>query len=307
MATTHLSPDRYRQGDFFVADLLDAAPKDDLASMEHPLFALRAGDTRVRTYERNAYTVTVQPGAVGCATIHDKDVWIYAVSQLVEAMNRGREVSRTVRFTAYDFLVTTNRQTSGRGYKLMANALNRLRSTTILTNVETAGRREQAGFGLIDSFRVIERGEDDRMVAVEVALPDWLFRAVESRQVLTLSREYFRLRKPLDRRVYELARKHCGVQARWQVSMSVLHQKSGSADKLFKFRSAIKALADSGELPGYLMAYDADRDVVTFYVAKPNGYRAEAMDAMAGLPHASTAAHARAKRSRTFGPVHKSN
>ena len=39
-----LVPDRHPQQDFFVADFLDAIPKDDTASMEHPLFALQTGD-----------------------------------------------------------------------------------------------------------------------------------------------------------------------------------------------------------------------------------------------------------------------
>jgi len=226
----HLSPYRHRQLDFFVADILDAAPKDDMASMEHPLFALRAGDMRVRVYERNGASVKVMPGTYGCATIHDKDVWIYCISQLVEAINRGREdVGRVVRFTAYDFLVTTNRDTSGRAYERMGEALGRLSGTRIETNIETDGRRERAGFGLVDSWRVIERDHDDRMVAVEVTLPDWLWRSVKAKHVLTLSRDYFRLRKPLDRRIYELARKHCGAQPKWRVSLKVLREKSGSA------------------------------------------------------------------------------
>ena len=129
-----LVPVRHPQRDFYVADLLDIAPKDDMASMEHPLFALKAGDKRVREYKRGGTTVTVKPGFDGCATIHDKDVWIYCISQLVEGINRGREdVSRTVRFTAYDFLVTTNRPTSGGkdgGYQRMAEALARLRGTS---------------------------------------------------------------------------------------------------------------------------------------------------------------------------------
>lgn len=49
-----------------------------------------------------------------------RDLWIYCINQLVEAMNRGREdVSRIVRFTAYDFLVSTDRDTSGRAYERM--------------------------------------------------------------------------------------------------------------------------------------------------------------------------------------------
>lgn len=298
---THLAPDRRKQGDFFVADILDASPKDDTASMEHPLFALRAGDKRVRTYERNGNTVTVLPGATGCATIHDKDLWIYCISQLVEAANRGREITPTVRFTAFDFLTVTNRDTSGRAYERMGEMLRRLKGTVIETNIETNGQRERRGFGLIDSWRVVEKSPDDeRMVAVEVDLPRWLFRSIEAKQVLTLSRSYFRLRKPLDRRIYELTRKHCGEQPSWRVSLDVLHQKSGSADALRNFRGAIKALAESGELPDYLMAYDEARDVVTFYANGPKARIAEARDMLAGRPHASLKAHeiAHARKAR---------
>ena len=263
---SRLAPDRHPQRDFFIADILDAVPKGDLHSMEHPLFALKVGDKKVRTYERNGIAIEVQPGAKGLATIHDKDIWIYCISQLVEAMNRGRDyISRTVRFTAYDFLVTTNRQTSGQGYKLMSDALARLSGTRIETNIETGGKRERSGFGLIDSWRVIERDNDDRMVSVEVDLPRWLFRAVEEKQVLTLSRDYFRIRKPIDRRIYELARKHCGAQAKWRVSVTTLYEKSGSADVKRKFRAVIKALALTDDLPDYRIEYDDQTDMVIFH------------------------------------------
>lgn len=279
-----LAPNRHRQLDFFVADILDAAPKDDLASMEHPLFALKAGDKRVRVYERNGKTVTVKPGHDGCATIHDKDLWIYCISQLVEAINRGRkDVGRVVRLIAYDFLVATNRRTDGDSYKRMGDALARLRGTSIETNIATDGRRERAGFGLVDAWRVIERDHDNRMVAIEITLPDWLWRSVKAKHVLTLNRDYFRLRKPLDRRIYEIARKHCGAQPKWRVSLVVLHEKSGSTDTLRKFRAAIKALAASNDLPDYRAVFDAESDAVTFYARAQKGAQAQIADLLAVL------------------------
>ena len=270
--SSHLTPLRHGQADFFVADLRGLSAKDDVASMEHPLFALKAGDRRVRHYEHNGNSVTVKPGADGQATIHDKDVWIYCISQLVHALDRGREdVSRTVHFTAYDFLVATNRDVGGRAYKLLGDALDRLRGTSISTSIETGEYRERRGFGLVDAWRVIERGPDNRMVAVEVTLPDWLYRSVLERQVLTLDADYFRLRKPLDRRVYELARKHCGSQSSWKVSLALLHTKSGSSAPLREFRRSVRALAASDELPGYRVMFDAGKDSVTFYSRGPKG------------------------------------
>lgn len=280
----HLLPDRHPQRDFFIADIFDAAPKGDMASMEHPLFALRAGDKRVRVYKRKGSTVTVMPGHFGCATIFDKDLWIYCISHLVEAINRGREdVGRTVRFVAYDFLVATNRPTSGVGYQRMAEALRRLAGTRIETNIATSGQRDRAGFGLVDSWRVIERDGDDRMVAIEITLPDWLWRSIRSKNVLTLSRDYFRLRKPLDRRIYELVRKHCGAQPKWPVSLKTLHEKSGSTAPLRNFRSDVKKLAESNELPDYRVTFDGEADTVTFYPRGKRGARAQLNDILGGL------------------------
>lgn len=280
MAKNHLSPRRHKTGDLFVADLFGIATKDDLASMEHPLFALRAGDKAIRRYERNGVNIEVHPGTDGLATIHDKDVWIYCISQLTEAMNRGRlDISRNIEFTAYDFLVSTNRQTSGRGYELLVKALRRLRHTVIRTNVKTGGRREKS-FGLINDYDIVERDDSGRMVAVEVELPLWLMRAIEARQVLSINPEYFQLRKGLDRRIYELARKHCGSQPKWKVSLQVLHQKSGSRRPLKSFRFDIRSLAESNQLPDYRVRFDKTSDMLTFYSRKGKGQITELMDTL---------------------------
>ncbi len=259
-----LAPVRHPQLDFFVADILDVSVKGDVVSMEHPLFALQAGDKRVREYKRGNASVTVKPGFDGCATIHDKDVWIYSISQLIQGLNIGRaDLSRTVRFTAHDFLVTTNRDTSGRAYERMGDAMSRLAGTRIETNIETAGMRERQGFGLLDSWRVVEKTSGGRMVAVEITLPEWLYRSVQAKQVLTLSPDYFRIRKPIDRRIYELARKHCGNQRQWQCTLKTLHEKSGSTDALRNFRGAVRTLSEADQLPDYRVRLD-DADLVTF-------------------------------------------
>jgi plasmid replication initiation protein len=52
------------------------------------------------------------------------------------------------------------------------------------------------------------------MVAIELRLSDWLYSAVLACEVLTLNRDYFRISGGLDRRLFELAREHCGSQGK---------------------------------------------------------------------------------------------
>ena len=92
------------------------------------------------------------------------------------------------------------------------------------------------------------------MVSVTVTLSEWLFRAVLGRSVLTLSRDYFRLRKPLERRIYELARKHCGRQPAWRVSVETLCKKSGSASPRRVFRAMVRTMIASDHLPDYTLS-----------------------------------------------------
>ena len=262
---SHLSPKRHPNADFFVIDVFDASLKDDLASMEHPIFALKNGDTRNRFYEHNGNTITIMPSSFGCATIYDKDVWIYCISALINAQNNNEPINRVVRFTAYDFLVSTNRNTSGRYYQLLREALFRLAGTRIITNVKTGNYRLESNFGLLDKVDIIYKDETDEnspIIAIEVTLPDWLFRSIEAKQVKTITADYFRLRKPLDRRIYELCAKHCGRQKEWHISLETLYKKSGSMATLRRFRQAIKELVASNDLPDYRLVYDDKKDVL---------------------------------------------
>ena len=254
-----------QQQDFFVIDAFDASFKDDLASMEHPLFALKAGDTRIRTYEHNGNTVSITPSVVGAATIYDKDLWIYCISSLIAAKNKGDSISRTVRFTAYDYLVSTKKALGGNGYKRLRESLDRLAGTRIITNVATGGLVTRVNFGLIDRVQIVYADETDAsspMTEIEVTLPDWLYRSVESKQIKTISPYYFNIRKPLDRRIYELCAKHCGNQPKWSVSLEILHKKSGSTASLREFRRAVRKLVESNSLPDYKINFDAERDMV---------------------------------------------
>ena len=215
----------------------------------------------------NLGSTIVTPSVLGRATQFDKDLLIYVVSQMTEALNRGRPdaQSRSVRFRVYDYLVSTNKLTGGKEYQRLEDALQRLRGTSIRTNIKTGGQRVKEGFGIIDSWAIIEKSPDDeRMIAVEVTLSKWLFNAVQAHEVLTINADYFRLRRPIERRLYELARKHCGEQTKFVIGLQLLQKKSGSKSTLKEFRRSLRELIEVDTLPDYRMSFDDEKDQVTF-------------------------------------------
>ena len=66
---------------------------------------------------------------------------------------------KTLHLKAHDLLVSTNRNTDGRGYEQLEAALDRLSGTRIKTNLKTNGPGIKEGFGLIDSWKVIRHYE----------------------------------------------------------------------------------------------------------------------------------------------------
>jgi plasmid replication initiation protein len=261
-----LLPSRHSGGDLFICDVADAVFKDLIPQMEHPFYSLsKKPETNIRKYEHNGNWLQIVPSVKGLATIYDKDILIYCISQLMAKLKRNEPVSPRVRITSYDLLVFTNRGTAGKDYKALCEAIDRLAGTRITTNIRTGDEEQTDSFGLIDAASIRRKqGLDGRLLWVEVKLSEWVFNAVRSQEVLTLSPDYFRLGRPLERRVYELARKHCGRQSAWQISLDTLLKKSGSQSSLKLFRQMVKNIARHDHLPDYHLAFEEARDMVLF-------------------------------------------
>lgn len=267
-----LLPVRHENRDFFVCDIFDALPyfKDDMASMEHPIFSLSTKpDMRALHYAYNGNTITIKPSYDGLPTIHDKDILLYCASYLRAAISKGHMPNRTLRFAAFDLLVSTNRLTNGRSYERFKAALERLSGTRIQTNIKTGGLIIEEGFGLIDAWRAVKEDKDGRVIAVEIELSKWFYNAVISNEVLTISREYFQIRKPIERRIYELARKHCGDDHDFKICLDKLHRKVGTTAPIRKLRAQIRAIEEINQLPDYSVSMDADMVIFTNRNWKP--------------------------------------
>ena len=255
----HLLPDRHPQQNLFVCDIVDAAPKADMGSMEHPIFSLSTKpDMKPREYRNGDTFIKVNPSHYGLATVFDRDVLIFCISQCMAAKIAGREVKRgdKLKLNAADLLEATNRPKEGRGYKLLKAAMLRLQGTQIETNIKQGNGQERFSvFSIIDRADCMLETRDGRMLEIEITLSDWVHDAIEHNNVLTLNPEYFRLRKPIERRLYELARKHCGKQPKWTIYLENLAKKSGSTSSAKEFKRMISKVITANSEQQYLPDY----------------------------------------------------
>lgn len=262
-----LLPERHPNKDFFITDIFDNLPvKDDIASMGHPMFTLAKNkDLRSIRYKKEGISIVISPSFdCGLPTIFDKDVLLYCGSLLMEQVNKGFIPPRTLRISNNDLLIATNRSVGGRSYDLLENALKRLQGVSITTDIRTNKIKQVSGFGLIDRYVFIESSfVKDRRVGLEITLSEWFYNSIVGKEVLTINRDYFRLGKPLERRLYEIARKHCGSQKEWSISLEGLYEKTGSQSPLKKFRFFIKEISEVNHLPDYTIQL-AKNDMVTF-------------------------------------------
>lgn len=265
-----LLPDRHPTKDFFILDVRDATPKDDIASMEHPIFSLSVKpDMRELNYEYNGKRIVITPSGRGLATIMDKDIIFYCISKLIDLQNKGLAITPWVEVTAHEVMVATNWNIGAHDYKRFEDSLIRLRGTTIVTNIATGEHEQVRGFGIIDEFEVERIGENGkksafgRMSKVRVKLSDWTFNAIRAREVLTINPLYFRLRRPLERRMYELARKHVGEKAEpWSISAAKFQKKVGSNAPGKKFRYFMRQIIRDGNIPDYMFQLEDDMIII---------------------------------------------
>ena len=162
--------------------------------------------------------------------------------------------------------------------------MRRLKGTNLETNIETGNIRQTHGFGLVDDYKMLTEKkrisplaggkkaaeEITRVISFELTLSEWLMNGLAEFQVLTLDRDYFKLDKPIDRRLYEIAKWHCRDQALWKINIDLLAGKVGTSRERFKFRADIRSAIKRQPLPEYYIALDnaASPDMVVFYTRK---------------------------------------
>lgn len=244
--------------ELFLDKLIDLPLKDERNLMDFPFFGLTTKpDFNIRTYDDGTYRLEVHPSTKGLANIWDRDIIIYGLSIIREKIDAGEEPNPIVSFSLYDFFRATGRKTvGGKDYEDFYDALHRLDGTRFRTNVSSNLTESKRGFGLINSFEMIERRlRSGRTVAAGAKLEfsSWLFRgAITPTRILTINPLYYSLRKGIERRLYQIARKSCGTQnEKWEYYLPTLQQKCGSHDILKSFARQIRTCVERQSIPDY--------------------------------------------------------
>ncbi|CAO3381447.1 replication initiator protein A, partial [Azospirillum argentinense] len=231
---------------------------NDRALMAYSLFGLSKDKVEsLPTYDDGKVKIEVRaPRDVGVATIWDKSVLIYAVSLLREKMAEGKmgpEVGK-LHFTTSDLQRIVGKTAGGSAYDKIEGALERLQGTQIKTNLEAGGEGESGAFSWISDYKLLyRRGKKDgerQVRGLTLVLSNWVVRAALGNNLLTYSEDYFAL-KPIEKRLYEIARAHLGHGNAFWMALEPLRKRVGSDNDLRKFKNALGPVLQADRIPGY--------------------------------------------------------
>jgi plasmid replication initiation protein len=244
------------QPDLFAANFADIPIRDQRDTMERPFFSL-AKKPRFVPIEYHVGDVWVEVSAnpkFGIATIWDADILIWAATQVTEAMDRGIEPSRTIRFHPHNLLKSIRRPTGGEHYQRLRAALDRLTHTAVRTNIRAQGKKKAASFHWLEGWTELTEEKTGEPTGMTLTLPDWLFQGIVMKGgVLTIHEDYFLLTGGIERWLYRVARKHAGHQETgWQFTMRQLYEKSGSSSRFSDFALDVRKVVEANSLPEYV-------------------------------------------------------
>lgn len=264
-------PKNDSQIDLFMPAFLDIASRDVNDVMELPFFSLskkpRFKSIQYKNDTRGIDIIVTGGEPIGLATVWDKDILIWAVSQIRETLDQGQTPNKRIYFHPYQVLKATRRSIGKEHYQRLENALIRLYNTSIHTTIRNNETERKKGFRWIENYETAKdntTGEAAGMWWIE--LPDWIYEAaLNSSLLLTLDDDYFLLTGGLERWLYLIARKHAGRQENgYTMTVKALFEKCSSTRDYKYFARELRKIVQQDELPGYHLSQWRGKDRVEY-------------------------------------------
>lgn len=249
------------QLELFALEILDFefSLKDEIDGMTLPIFAInqKSQQDKLYTWIRHDGKVKMRVEAVaGRPTQHDKDLVIFVISALMHEYNVSGKVPDVIDMHTRHYLIGTDRQVGGSQYSQFEGTLKRIQHMTVVvdTDNDDGTKTINKQFAYFTGSEVIVKSKTDQVLAVRLKISDWLKGQISNKNVLTMNRDYFKLSGSLERRLYEIARKHCGRQGLWRVTLPVLCNMTGSASTLKLFKQQLGRIIEADSIPDYRLS-----------------------------------------------------
>lgn len=247
------------QFDLFTPYIADLPLRDQRETMERPFFSLakrkRLKPINYKSPDGTVYVNIFPNHKFGMATIWDADILIWAASVLNSMKAQGlNDIPRKLAFQPYDVLKTIQRNTGGHQYEQLRDALRRLQSTTISTNIRPEGPTKERQFSWIEGWTDTVDKKTKRSLGMTLTLADWLYEGIlMDGGLLAIDPAYFSITGGRERWLYRVARKHAGAAGPegFAISLPTLFEKSGAEGTYRRFKFEMQAIAHRNDLPGY--------------------------------------------------------
>ena len=239
--------------------------RSDREIMSNPFFTLckhpRKAGWEKRWIDDDGQEVFIRnsPGEDGCPTMWDQDILSYLQTLIAQRMNRNEPVSKRIQFSVHDCLTAIRRGCGGTEYRGFHQSLKRLKGTTVFTNITSGDIIRDGGFGWLQSFDILREKKTGKMLACEIELCDWVFNAmVREQRYLQFDADYFALESGLERKVFQIIRRHIGNFHGWHVSLEKLYVKTGSESEQKRFNYEIRQLVERDPFPLWALQLSTD-------------------------------------------------
>jgi predicted GIY-YIG superfamily endonuclease len=234
--------------------------------VEIPVFALERRNFSVFSWtsKDGKQSIEVRPSLKGRATIHDKDVLLYLLAQLVNGERSGRRKSesRSIRIDVYNYLMSTQKLAGPGPHANLITALDRLRDTTVVRKVKTKGMTSQLEFGIIESWTVTDSDAAQVPITIDITVSDWVFQIFRQGKFFEIPYGYFQARSPIIRRVHELVGPHCVVNGSWTGVLDELLKMANPYKEYVRWPFPWINLIGSQPLPGFRVNWDSINRVI---------------------------------------------
>jgi plasmid replication initiation protein len=244
----------HEQLDIFVASASDVSPKAHRDLMARCWFNLskKKRTVPIEHHSQNSWIKVSGSAEHGIATIFDNDILIFVMSQLMAQVNNGLKTKREFEFTGYEYFKFIGRKKiGGQAYSDIWKSLERLKNTTIQTDLRIGDNKRNHTFNWLSEIKQIVEGDKHR--GYKVVIPEWLYSSiVDKKIVLTIDNDYFSIKGGLERWLYMFGRKSTGhQQSSWTESTRNIYEKSGSLGSFSEFNRQIKNIIEKNNLVGY--------------------------------------------------------